>query len=148
MNYQAAIDLQEQAAFIAALLSGFSITFLIGLLQMKKKKDDWLMKATIVTVSFSAFCLIISTIASVSGAFWLTERPNLASLPGKIQEPELLYAFRWTAMSFVFGLNSLLITIGLSGFLHSRLLGRITIGFAIVSLILIYYFWIFLVDIN
>jgi hypothetical protein len=148
MNYEAAIDLQKQLAFIAALLSGFSITFLIGLLQLNPEGKGRLLRNALVLVAFSVCSLIISTITSMSGAYWLTERPHFAQMKTTISSPEINAAFDWSAISFVAGLIALLVVIGISGKFHSRRLGRLTMAFSIITISLILYFWIFLVNVN
>ncbi|MDF1697348.1 MAG: hypothetical protein P1U56_16005 [Saprospiraceae bacterium] len=148
MHYEAAIDLQKQLAFITALLSGFSITFVIGLLQMEAKDKIRTINICLISGVFSACCLILSTIASMSGAFWMTERPHLYELKSTITNPEVNYAFDWAAISFVLGLIALLISIGFSGRLHSKRIGRLTLAFSLVTIILIFFFWTFLVPVN
>jgi hypothetical protein len=101
--YNAAIDLMKQSAFITALLSGFSITFLIGLLQIEKKQNEKTIRYCLLLISFSACCLIVSTITSMSGAYWLTERPALADIRIPNANPEVLSAVSWSVISFLMG---------------------------------------------
>jgi hypothetical protein len=148
MNYQAAIDLQKQVAFIAALLSGFSITFFVGLLQFQAPAQDRLRQWCLIGVAFSTCCLILSTLASMSGAYWLTERPHLSTLGTPIDNPEVDYAFDWSAISFLAGLISLLVSIGLSGRLHARTTGILTLSFSFFTIVLIFFFWMYRVQVN
>ena len=148
--YHAAIDLHKQIAFVAALLSGFSITFLIGLIQLDDANRQVLIRRCILLIAFSTCALLISTLTSLTGAYWLTERPNFVSMdPAKLLKlSENRYALTWSSFSLLFGFISLLLSIGLCGFLKSKRLGRITTLFAVFTIIMIFYFWIFLVNPN
>jgi hypothetical protein len=51
---------------------------------------------------------------TMSGAYWLTEMPYLASVKTTILNPEINYAFDWSSISYIMGLITLLLTIGIS----------------------------------
>jgi hypothetical protein len=148
MLYQSAIEIQKQISFIGALLSGFSITFLIGLLQLPFDRNKTVLRWCLGCTCVSACSLLISTITSISGAFWLTERPNLAAADSALSPPELVASYQWSLRSLLIGLSLLLVSIGLSGWLHSKRTGIISTTISLTTLVLIFYFWIYVVRIN
>ncbi len=150
--YQTSIDLFKQISFLTALLGGFSITFLIGLLQLQDRKKQKLLNACVILSSLASFSLIISTLTSISGAYWLTERTNLSDTDSNTNliasVPELQSALAWSSMSLLFGLNLLLISVGLAGFLRTKKVGRLSLFLSFITIAMIWYFWIFVVDVN
>ncbi|NNE25396.1 MAG: hypothetical protein HKN09_01010 [Saprospiraceae bacterium] len=148
MLYEAAIEIQKHFAFISALLCGFSITFLIGLLQLKKVEVKRTLRWCLISTTSASFALLISTFASLGGAIWLSERPQLVTAQTAIKSPELSGAYSWGLISLYIGLFALILTIGLSGRLHSKFVGRMTMSIALISFILILFFWLFVVRID
>jgi hypothetical protein len=136
MYYEAAIDIQRQIVFVSALLCGFSLAFLIGLVQMNK--PGRLMNACLITTGLAASSLLVSTITGVAGIFWLAERPQLVNDTQRIDYPELLAAYRWSLTSLLLGILALFGCLGLVGWLKSRLVGWILMVLSFISVISIF----------
>ena len=96
-----------------------------------------------ILAAFLAYCLIVHTLTSMSGACWLTERPGLASSNTTISNPEIDYAFDWSAIALLLGLLPLLLAIGISGYIRTRSIGTLTGVMSVLAIALIFYFWVF-----
>jgi hypothetical protein len=140
---EAAAEIQNQLAFVSAVLGGFSIALAIGLLQLPQDRSftTW---ATGLAIT-SAVALLVATVAGTFGAIWLAERPGLGRTPD--MPAPLLTAFRWAAQALVLGICLLLSSLGLSGWIRSRALGWTTSVVSAFAAILIFYFLIAVVDV-
>lgn len=131
MFYEAAIEIQRQIVFVSALLCGFSLAFLIGLVQMKN--TGRLMNACLVTTGLAASALLVSTITGTVGIFWLAERPQLVDDAQRIDYPKLLIAYRWSIGSLLLGILALFGCLGLVGWFKSRVVGWILAVLSLIS---------------
>ena len=136
---EAAIEIQNQLAFISAVLAGFAVTFFIGLLQLPEERPH--VKGAVCTALVAAALLLLATVAGVAGAVWIAERPGL----GQAAETpdQLLAAFQWAGRAFIGGLLFLLISLGLSGWIHSRVVGILSSVVAALTVVLLVYFLVF-----
>ena len=112
-------ELAKQLAFISSFLGGFSVTFLGALIL--SDKEGRLMRSIIVSTAVSAFAFIITVMAMTQLIMVSTE-----GYPFKIEQGDLSTSRVIGTLTFMFGVLSLLLTIGLSGWLKSRRLGLIT----------------------
>lgn len=112
-------ELAKQLAFISSFLGGFSVTFLGALIL--SDKEGRLMRSLIVSTAVSAFAFIITVMAMTQLIMVST-----AGYPFKIEQGDLNTSRIIGTLAFMFGVLSLLLTIGLSGWLKSRRLGLIT----------------------
>lgn len=140
---EAAFEIQNLLSFVSAVLGGFSIALAVGLLQLESTHRLTLWATGFAMIS--AIILIFATVTGAFGAIWIAERPNLGSLSKP--PAAVLTSFRWSGSSFMFGILCLLSSIGLSGFIRSRLLGGITSIFSVFTGILIFYFLARVVDV-
>ena len=101
-------ELAKQLAFISSFLGGFSVTFLGALILSD-------------STAVSAFAFIITVMAMTQLIMVSTE-----GYPFKIEQGDLNTSRVIGTLTFMFGVLSLLLTIGLSGWLKSRRLGLIT----------------------
>lgn len=120
-------ELFRQLAFINAILGGFAITFLSVLLtaESQKKIVEW-----IVVVLFSAVaCFILSALGATFSAVVAAEAQT-DSLPAEVwalHEP--------MSLLFLLGIILLFVSLGMTGWIRSKWLGRVTIVIAVVSLV-------------
>jgi hypothetical protein len=140
---EAAAEIQNQLAFVSAVLGGFSIALAIGLLQLPggRRVTTW---ATGLAIT-SATALLVATVAGTFGAIWIAERPDLGPSPDT--PPAVLTAFRWAGQAFMLGICLLLSSLGLSGWIRSRPLGWTTSVTSALAGVLIFYFLFAVVDI-
>lgn len=140
---EAAAEIQNQLAFVSAVLGGFAVALAIGLLQLPKSRSvvTW---ATGFAIT-SAVALLVATIAGTFGAIWLAERPALERTP--TMPPALLTAFQWAAQALVLGICLLLSSLGISGWIRSRALGWTTSVVSVIAAMLIFYFLAAVVDV-
>jgi len=96
------------------------------------------MKACLITTGLAASSLLVSTITGVAGIFWLAERPQLVNDAQRIDYPELLAAYSWSACSLLLGILALFACLGLVGWLQSRKVGWILMILALISVISIF----------
>jgi len=140
---EAAAEIQNQLAFVSAVLGGFSIALAIGLLQFSqdRKVTTWATGLAIM----SSIALLVATVAGTFGAIWLAERPDLGRSPD--MPSALLTAFRWAVQALMLGIYLLLASLGLSGWIRSRPLGWTTSVASALAGILIFYFLAAVVDV-
>lgn len=114
-----ALAVAEQMSFVSAFLGGVSVTILITIVVFTASKRSI---SLIVGLSALAACsLLVSVIASLRLIIALHPDLPIAAEPGKI-------SVLWHSMIFGYGLGvlSLIICIGLAGWLRSRRTGIIT----------------------
>ncbi|MBF7073979.1 hypothetical protein ISG33_11265 [Glaciecola sp. MH2013] len=118
----------EQMAFVSAFLGGVSATILVTIAVLTKGRR--VANLILITSALAACSLLISVIASLRLVIAL--HPDLPFTPEQSQ----VY-FLWFSMINGYGLGvmSLLTSIGLSGWLRSKLVGVITSIFAFVGIL-------------
>ena len=121
------LELSRQIIFISAFLGGFSATFLATVLTFNSEKR---FSATIIVVLAIAACMFIVAVLAFVGII-LTSHPE-SMVPDDIAK-ERVIGF----VSLMLGIYSLLAGIGLSGFLHSNRIGKITSAVGVFAWILI-----------
>ncbi len=130
----------RQLAFLGTVLAGFAVTFLVGLLNAptNRRSVDYTAGAALV----AAVCLIVCAVVSVTGVFYIVDRPALRSatdLPLEVRAA-IMGAVRWAGMGFMLGMVALLASLGTSGWIRSRKLGILSSLLAAVTLLLLLYF--------
>lgn len=138
MIYDAAVEILKQLTFVAALLCGFSLTYFVGLLQLKLQGK--ISVICLLSVCVATCFLLLSTLAGSSGIYWLSERPGLVETTETIQTREYLIAYRWSIYNLLLGMITLLNAIALSGYLKSKKVGILTSLFGYSTLIFIFLF--------
>ncbi len=122
------VAVAEQLAFVSAFLGGISATilFTIVVFTSQKKSVNWIVSSS----ALAASSLLIAVVAS-----WRITILLHPSLPIEVN-PDLLDVL-WKGMLLGYGLGffSLLVSIGLSGWLRSKRDGMITSGIALVALV-------------
>ena len=129
-------ELGRQLATIAAFLGGFSITFFGTLLTLKSTSRlvSWALGATAVAAgSFVVTVIAITTLVT-------SQHPNAPpSLTLSSNTPER--AAMVTEWSLVLGTLGLLVSLAISGWIHSRGVGIVTTLTSVLSAVFI--FWAF-----
>lgn len=121
---EVASELYKQTAFSASILGGFSLTFLSILMTAVDSKEKVFLTA-IGTLTVSVVLLLVATL----GATYVLIGVQQMQLTFAFDAwPSQLYRTKWIAeLSFMFGILSLMLGIGLSGFSKSKTLGKITL---------------------
>ena len=136
-----AVAAAEQMSFIGAFLGGVSVTILVTIVVFTSSKNSvtWI----IGTSTLAACSLLISVIASTRLIIALHPDISFVPSPAKI---DLL----WKAMiaSYGIGVLSLIVSIGLSGWIRSRSSGLVTSLIASFALVFFFYSSIFSVTSN
>ena len=124
-------DLATQIGFLSAFLGGFAGTLLAVLLQTntEKRSGIWVIGAC----TFSATAFVTSVIGSTRVITML--HPNAPDLVAAGTENDVWRVL--TFNSFGLGVYAILITIGLSGWLHSKQAGYVTSSIAALGIILV-----------
>lgn len=124
------IDLANQLAFLSAFLGGFAATLLVTVLvsNSQRKIVNWLIGATAASACFFIIAVISFVMLSVMVH---PDTPNPSSV-------EIINAARIVSiLSFIFGIFALLASIGLSGWIHSKQVGKITTIIASITLLIV-----------
>lgn len=123
--------LAEQIAFLSAVLGGFSITYLATIIGFTS--HPLVTKLTVGGTALAACSFIIAVIGSVSLIVLLHE-----DAPAQIVSDNALAKGRlFSSLGFFLGIVSLLLSIGLSGWFRSKVLGIITSIIAFLSLLMV-----------
>ncbi len=122
--------LAEHTLVINALLAGFSLTMVVGLLGIKEegKIYNHLFRASI-----SATVLFLISIFAMTNLLMLTTK----GFPFPLASSDFTFPRTLGVLSFMFGIIALLIAVGLSGWTKSRSLGWFTSISAMLALFLI-----------
>ncbi len=126
----------QQLSFVAAVLAGFAVTFVVGLLAGPHNGRH--VDRTIVAACVAAALLVVSTIVSVTGVMYIQDRPNIQASGG--HTGAVMEAFKWAGVSFMFGMVALLLTVGLSGWIRSRTVGKATTVISVCTYLLLSYY--------
>lgn len=123
-------EIARQIAFVSAFLGGFAATFLATLLfaRAEHRMAGW-------AVAWSALSAC-SFIVAVLALTMLTIGLDPSMPQNVVTESATLRARLIGFLSFLVGMYALLASLGLSGWLRSRRLGRVTTGIAIVAALL------------
>ncbi len=134
------VEILRQLAFISAVLAGFAVTLFIGIMQMDTAHTR-IAAASAGSALAGAALLIVSTVAGVGGIVAAAIGTGSASV-ATLQVP-VYGAFQWSVWSFLLGTFAFLVSLGLSGRAHSRVLGWVTgivSGVTIVSVLVLLFF--------
>lgn len=122
------VAVAEQLSFVSAFLGGISATILVTILVFtsEKKSVNWLVSSS----AIAACSLLIAVVASWRIIILLHPR-----LPIQV-DPDIIEVL-WAGMLIGYGLGflSLLISIGLSGWLRSKRDGIITSTIALIAVV-------------
>ena len=129
-----AAELYRQTAFSASILGGFSLTFLSILMTIVDSKERVFLTA-LGALTISVVLLLVATL----GATYILISVQPMGLTFDFDKwPTPLYRTKWISeLSFMFGILSLMVGIGLSGYSKSRTTGRITLIPAILGTLLL-----------
>lgn len=117
-------EIAKQLAFVGAFLGGFSASFLGSLLAANShgRAAAWAIAG--------AAAAAVSFIASVVGATMLVVALHPSAPSNVSRGTSLMHARVVTVLGFAVGLYTLLVAVGLSGFLRSRRAGAVTSSLA------------------
>ena len=128
LNINYILAVAEQLSFVSAFLGGISTTVLLTIVVFtsQKKSVNWIVSAS----ALAACSLLVAVVAS-----WRIIILLHPELP--IQYDEGLIRILWAGMLFGYALGflSLLVSIGLSGWLRSRRDGMITSTIALIAVV-------------
>lgn len=132
----ALLEIFRQFSFVAAVLGGFAVTLVVGLLPAApdRKVAAWAAGAALL----AAALLIVCTTAAVTAVIFTVDRPALGSA-GAVPKP-LLVAFRWCGVSFTVGLLAFLAALGLTGWVRSRAMGIASSVVSALTILLVLYY--------
>jgi len=131
-----AITTAEQMSFIGTFLGGISVTILVTIVvfSSSKKSINWI----IATSAFAASSFLISVIASMRLILALHPEVYIATSPEKL-------FLLWKSMigAYAVGVVSLILSIGLSGWLRSHRSGLVTTLIASMAMFFFIYSSVF-----
>ncbi|MCW8093083.1 hypothetical protein [Alteromonas sp. ASW11-130] len=128
LNHNYVIAVAEQLSFVSAFLGGISATILVTIVVFTSPNKS--VSGMVASSALAACSLLIAVVAS-----WRLIILLHPTLPISV-EPSLIKVL-WNAMLMGYGLGflSLLVSIGLSGWLRSRKSGLITTCIALVAVL-------------
>ena len=127
-------ELYRQSAFISSILAGFSLTFLSILMTMIDSKG----RVYLTSVGALTVSVVLLLVATFGSTYTLISVQKLGLTFAFQDWPMSLYRTKRIAeLSFLFGILSLMLGIGLSGFCKNRILGKITLIPAIIGTVLL-----------
>ena len=87
---------------------------------------------------FAVAFLVVATIAGVSGV--ISAKIDVNAAVGQLLQSTAYQAFQWASVTFLLGMLTLIVSLGLSGWVRSRRLGIISISIASTTLLTLGYF--------
>jgi hypothetical protein len=123
-------EICKQGAFISALVAGFSFAFLGTLLisSVRSRIIDWLIGLSVISISGLLLCVLAWTLTA--------SRMTLLSSNNTSQVPEYFTGMHKSlSMVFISSFFVFLVTLGLSGWVRSRLLGILSTGISLIVLV-------------
>ena len=138
-------EVLRQFTFIASVLAGFAVTFLVSLMISPVRTRP--LNVTAIAALLAAISLLISTVSGFAGLIYVVDRPALRRgdfLPIEAKNI-IVAAAHWSGSWFMAGIVALLLSIGASGWMHSRRLGTLTTTIASLTLILLVFLLKFVV---
>jgi hypothetical protein len=124
-------EICKQSAFISALVAGFSFAFLGVLLisTIRNKIIDWVITFSVYSISGLLICALAWTLTASRMALYIASSIN--------QVPQT-YLSLHKILSFIFvsSFFSFLVTLGLSGWIRSRIVGIISSLISVIATVL------------
>jgi hypothetical protein len=123
-------EICKQSAFISALVDGFSFAFLGALLvsSIRNRIIDWVMSFSILSIAGLLICSLAWTLSASRMALYSGDKIIQVPQPFINLHQKLSFVF---LLSFFF----FLVTLGLSGWIRSRLLGIISSMISLIATI-------------
>lgn len=133
-----AIAAAEQMSLVGVFLGGVSVTILITIVvfSSSSKSVNWIVASS----ALAACSLLVSVIASIRLVIAL--HPDLPEVY-VASKSQIFLLWKTMIMAYGIGVLSLIVSIGLSGWLRSRKTGMVTSSLAAVTLLLFVYTSIF-----
>ena len=123
-------EICKQSAFISALVAGFSFAFLGALLvsSLKNRLIDWVLTFSSLSIAGLLICSLAWTLTA--------SRMILYSEGDVVMVPQTFLSLHKT-LSFIFvsGFFFFLVTLGLSGWIRSKILGIISTAISLIATI-------------
>ena len=120
------VEIAKQTAFVAAFLGGFAATFLGTVLPLNRSGKQ--SASLVVTLAISSCAFVVSVITLTS--LIISQHPEVP------EDVRLSVADRGQivgGISFMIGIYALLVSIGLAGYVRSKLLGMVTSVVALIA---------------
>jgi hypothetical protein len=126
---EAAAELFRQLAFISALLGGFSLGFLVQLLATNPERRiaSWTIGFSIAASAGLIVCVLGWTLSAATILGSMTE-PEMAQLSTRLT---LLH--RRLSLAFIGSLLLFLVSLGLCGWIRSRVMGIVSSAIALIA---------------
>ena len=133
MSNEQLLGIMEQLILLSAFLGGFSATFLAAILAVNPSSSNKVANWIIVASALAACCFIVCATSSIAVVNGIEAR--VADGENAFESVKLI---RLTSgLSALLGVFSLLISIGLSGWLRNKQTGRATTFIAIVAIFIV-----------
>lgn len=130
LNPENYAEICKQSAFISALIAGFSFAFLGALLieSVKKKITDWVVTFSILSIAGLIICSCFWTLSASRMALLLSN--NISQVPA-----EYIGIHKVLSVIFVSSFLFFLVTLGLSGWIRSRVIGLVSGSVSFVAIV-------------
>lgn len=122
-----------QLASISAVLGGFTITFLAVVLTLADARRR--VGVALAVATAAASCFFACALGWSLFAFLYNTSPATGATPADVADhfARTGYLHSWLSFAFAVGLSLLFVTLGLGGWLRSRVLGWVTSALALVG---------------
>jgi hypothetical protein len=141
MQLESLVRVLEHASFLSAVLGGFAVTLFVSLLPIEPERKVASIAAGIAVGA--AVLLGVATISGIGGVVAAILEPELAA--GPAHQSTVYGAYRWTTISFMFGMLLFIGSLGACGWIRSRRFGVVTTTVACLAVGLLAYFLVFVV---
>ena len=130
------VEVLKHASFMAAVLAGFAVTLFVGILTNAPKR--WTVNWAAGAALLAASLLGVASIAGTGGIIAAILDPDSAT--GSAQMSTVVGAFQWATWSFLLGMASFMISLGISGWIRSVRLGIVSSSIAVGTILSLVYF--------
>lgn len=135
------LEVFGQLAFVGAVLGGFAMALLTGLLPAAsaRRVAAWTAGSALLAASSFIVCTVVAVMVVITIAGDIDLNQALGQNTRAVVPDNVKQAYFWCAYAFVFGTVAFLVALGLSGWMRSQAMGLVSSTIAALALVLLVY---------